>query len=197
MDELINYITPILLVALCFIFNRRLSNLTIASGFEAGLRAEHYKAEIDYYKTKLIDFLNPLIICIEFDNSIWHNLSMVSDSEEVFSENLSKEIENNHLLINLSQAKELVRKNLYYVKMDSALYKTLIEFIRHVSIYESIRSSTEPCNPIDVGASFPDELESLVRSEYVGTIDRYEELIKMPNKASNYAPKPLENIKPS
>jgi hypothetical protein len=188
MEELINYITPILVVGLAFLFNRKLADLKSSSDFESSIKSEHYKAEVDYYNSKLINFLNPLISCIEFDNSIWRNLSMLSDAPDTFSENLSKEVEKTHLLSNLIIARDLVMKNLHYVKMNSSLYKELIEFIRHVSVYESIRSAGENCNPIDVGAPFPSKLEELVRNEYVETIDRYEELIKTPNKAINYAP---------
>jgi len=184
-NEIIGYLTPILVVALGFVFNRRLANLKSTSDFESSLKAEHYKAEVDYYKTKIIDFLNPLISCIEFDNSIWQNLSMLSDSEETFSENLSSEVERNHLLVNLTNARDLVKKNLHYVHMSSALYKSLIEFIRHVSVYESIRNSNEQCNPIDVGAPFPEKLEELVKKEYRDTLARYEELIKAPKSGKD------------
>jgi hypothetical protein len=82
----------------------------------------------------------------------------------------------------------LVRGNLHYVYMDSDLYRVLIEFIRHVSVYESIRTSGEECNPIDVGAPFPPELEKFVKKEYKETISRYEQLVKTPNKSINYVP---------
>ncbi|MCW8878415.1 MAG: hypothetical protein OQK04_03510 [Kangiellaceae bacterium] len=188
MELLITYITPLLVVGLGFIFNYRLARLKSSTDFESSIKSEHYKAEVDYYKNKLTQFLNPLISCIEFDNSIWRNLSMLSDANDTFSVNLSKEVEKNHLLSNLVTARDLVRQNLHYVKMNGLLYSQLIEFIRHVSVYESIRSSGENCNPIDVGAPFPSDLEDLLRSEYIETIERYNELVKTPHKAINYMP---------
>ncbi len=167
-------LTPFLVASLGFILNRRLASLKTNTDFEVGLKAEHYKAEVEYYKNKLIYFFNPLIACIEFDNAIWKSLSMLSDSEDVFSENLSTEVEKSHLLSNLITARDLVRGNLHYVHMDSDLYRVLIEFIRHVSVYESIRTSDEECNPIDVGAPFPSKLEEIVKKEYKETINRYE-----------------------
>ncbi|WP_250459356.1 hypothetical protein [Microbulbifer litoralis] len=81
-------LTPFLVAAFAFILNRQLASLKANEVFEAGLKAEHYKAEVEYYRNKLTGFLNPLIACIEFDRSIWGRLSMLSHSEDVFSESL-------------------------------------------------------------------------------------------------------------
>lgn len=185
MDELIIYLTPLLVVALCFLFNKRLNSIKSTADFDSSIKSEQYKAEVDYYNKKITQFLNPLISCIEFDNAIWEKLSMLSDADDVFSKNLSKEIEKEHLLKNLIGAKDLVRANLHYVHTDNDLYRTLIDFIRHVSVYESIRKSGEKYNPIHVGAPFPSELESFVKREYTSTISKYEELIQTPNRVNS------------
>jgi len=55
MEELVKYISPILIVGLGFILNRRLANLKSTSDFESSIKAEHYKAEVDHYTSIQVD----------------------------------------------------------------------------------------------------------------------------------------------
>ena len=106
--------------------------------------------------------------------------------ENIFPTNISTDIEKEHLLNNLIKASALTRENLHLVELDSDLHIKLIEFIRHVAIYQSIRNTGESINPIELGAPFPVGLEELVRQEYIMTIKEYEQLIKSPNKAISF-----------
>ena len=169
-----------LVAGLGFYFNRRFAHFS-----NDMKRAEEYRAErIQYLKSKLQLFLDPVLQAIEIDNITWERIQSLSDDKDVFSKKLSVAVEHDFLMENHKKAAECVQKNLHFLALDHPLRKTLIEYVKHVAVYAALRKTGEDLNPIDVNVEFPDQLESLLRIEFEQAQAAYDRIFVEPQGGS-------------
>ena len=176
-DLLLKIVTPVLLIILGFMFNRKLHMFKTTADSTARFEEYVHQTKVEYLDKKLKAFLNPIITAIEFDNETWHRISTLSDSEEVYPEELSVYMEKEYILRNHIRAVELARENMHFIAPNSKLHEQLILYMRHVAVFRSIRELELPLNPKDIYEEFPPKLEKLVRQEYKRTLDEYNALM--------------------
>lgn len=180
MTDIIPYATPMIVLFLGFWFDRRLTRFR--TDVESTVREQEKMRGIrlSHLEKKLKLFLNPVLNAIEFDNSIWSRLSAISDSANSYPERLSLELERQFVLENHVRATELVRENFHFIEIDSPLHKSLIQYMRHVAVYKSLRDLNESINPVDLNEEFPAALEEQIRKEYIITREKYNSLVDPP-----------------
>lgn len=183
MDFLLGIITLILGAVIGFFFNIRLHKFKSTTDSQNRSQEYVHKVKVEYLEKKLTNFLNPIINAIEFDSETWERISALSDSNNIYPENISEHMEKEFILANHGRAVDLARENMHFLELDSELHKELVKYMRHVAAFQTIRALGEPLNPIDIDEPFPDQLKRLMREEYRKTQKEYDALMSDPNKA--------------
>ena len=133
---------------------------------------------------KLEKLLWPLVLCMRKDDAIWQRVPGLYDDSSQLPTEAGILVERNFLLPNHSRGVELIEQNFHFVATDDALMEPMIQYIRHVAVFKSLRVSRSDLNPIDVGEPFPSNLSELLEKNLDKT---KRELAELRERRAEYA----------
>ncbi|MFI0843839.1 hypothetical protein [Mesorhizobium sp. IMUNJ 23232] len=143
------------------------------------VRLNAWKIRADYLERRLSQFYWPIYIRLQRDNVVWERILERTNRKEGDKSTLGYEIDKNVLLPNNLEIAKIIQANIHLADMDEDLEKKLMEFLRHVDVYMSLRSAgIVDKDPYDFGEPFPWWLFDAIKTRLVKYQAEYDELIR-------------------
>jgi hypothetical protein len=114
-------------------------------------------ARIAFLERRLENLLWPLTLCMRKDDAIWQRIPGLYEDGTQLPTKAGALVELGVLLPNHNRAVEVIEQNFHLVATESSLIGPMIQYIRHVAVFRSLREAGFKLNPIDVNEPFPTE----------------------------------------
>lgn len=139
---------------------------------------------IAFLERRLEHFLWPLVLCMRKDDAIWQRVpGLYSDGSQLPTE-AGVLVESTVLLPNHKRAVEIIEQNFHLVATEDSLIGPMIQYIRHVAVFRSLREAKSNLNPTDVKEPFPSDF-SVILQEH---LDRSrQELAELKQRRAEHA----------
>ena len=122
--------------------------------------------KIELLEKQLSLFYYPLLIRLEKDNATWRMILDKRKGDNSLKEKVGKNVESKIILPNHNEMIRIIEQNSYLCQ-DESIEKMLVQYIKHVAVYTSIRASgdenTFPMN-YDKSLIWPGELYNEISS---------------------------------
>ena len=140
-----------------------------------------YNAELELIERQISEFYWPIYLRLEKDNVMWKRIKSLSPDKNVIPEAASDVIEKEFILKNHQEIVEIIESKIYLAENltnSKDLINELLQYIKHVAVYKTIRSIKElqKINPVDLNEPFPQKLFPLIESNFRELQNRYEHL---------------------
>jgi hypothetical protein len=113
-------------------------------------------AHASFIEKQLSQFYWPIRLRFEKDSAMWGSLPHLTDGKGSLPIQLAVRIENEFIMKNHSEIVKIIEDNIHLAIPDENLLMDLIAYIKHVAVYQALRSSNDYSNnPIGLGHSFP------------------------------------------
>lgn len=137
--------------------------------------------QIDYHDRQLSQFYWPIYIRLHLDSAVWEKILDKRNGNDEVRRRVGSEIEKNFILPNHEEVVRIIQSNIHLMDGNSALFASLLQYVRHVAIYRALRSSgCEDKDPIDLGEPWPSDLLAAIREAANSVQRRYDSLLKRP-----------------
>ena len=113
---------------------------------------------IQFLENSLNEFYWPLVLCLRKDDAVWQRVPALYEDGTKLPTKAGIEIESQFLIPNHEKAIVIIESGFRYVAGDETLTESLLHYIRHVTVFKSLRSTGAELNPIDVDEPFPVDL---------------------------------------
>lgn len=118
---------------------------------------------IAFLERRLEHFLWPLMLCMRKDDAIWQRVpGLYADGSQLPTE-AGALVESTVLLPNHKHAVEIIEQNFHLVATEDSLIGPMVQYIRHVAVFCSLREAGSDLNPIDVNEPFPSGFSELLQ----------------------------------
>lgn len=133
--------------------------------------------KISNLEAQLSDFYWPIYLRLQKDNVVWRKiLDRESDDED--KRKTGYEIEKSILLPNHEEIVRIIEGNIHRARPDKELESQLLQYLRHVSVYQSIRNAgIVDKDPIYFEEPWPGELFRLIEEKTHELQQDYDRLI--------------------
>lgn len=92
------------------------------------------------------------------DNAVWERILLRGSKDQV-KDDLARQVERNFILPNHEVTCKLIEANIHLAAPDPALMKTILGYLRHVTIYRALRATgNQDIDPIQVGEPWPKDI---------------------------------------
>lgn len=140
-----------------------------------------HNAELDFIERQISEFYWPIYLRLEKDNVMWKRIKSLSPEKNVIPEAASDVIEKEFILKNHQEIVGIIESKIHLSDNGTNgkdLINELLTYIKHVAIYETIRSIKElkRINPIELNEPFPEKLFPLIESNLRELQNRYKHL---------------------
>jgi hypothetical protein len=162
-------------------------------GWRNNTRLEKWKIRVTQLEGRLSNFYWPLYIRLLRDDNVWTKVFIDlrpggTHSRAIWVDNipkdrrasLSEQIQDSILVPNHVEAVRIITSNMHRAgNNDPEFTALLLKYIRHVDVYESLRSAKlNDVDPIDVGESYPEGLSAAVAARLKAYQDEYDALLR-------------------
>lgn len=113
---------------------------------------------IEFLESSLQEFYWPLMLCMRKDDAIWHRVPALYHDGTQLPTETGAVVESDFLLPNHDRAVALIESQFHFVAIEDDLVELLVQYVRHVAVFRSLRAAGSELNPIDVDEPFPDGL---------------------------------------
>lgn len=129
------------------------------SSLEGGISRRLEKIE-----EKLNKFYKPIVSRLKKDDNLWRLSSKLSSSSEALPLDASENFEEKYILPNHREVVQILNDFSYLKLDDPVLEEEIGKYIRHVAVFETIRSteSMKHLNPIDLNLPYPKYFKALL-----------------------------------
>jgi hypothetical protein len=110
---------------------------------------------IAFLERRLEHFLWPLMLCLRKDDAIWQRVPGLYDDGTQLPTAAGAVVESAVLLPNHDRAVQIIEQNFHLVATEDALIGPMIQYIRHVAVFRSLREAKVDLNPVDVNEPYP------------------------------------------
>lgn len=138
---------------------------------------------LKHIDAQLKDFFYPIYYRLQKDDAIWRLSPQLSNKEGALPVEANDIIEKKYILKNHQDIVEIIESKSNLIEKDVEFQEQIKEYIKHVAIYETIRSvdSLKHLNPIDFQSHYPKQFKILVekkkskilRIEYEDLFNKY------------------------
>ncbi len=145
-----------------------------------------YNAEMEFIESQISEFYWPIYLRLEKDNVMWKRIKSFNMGENVLPDSASNILEKEFILKNHQEIVEIIESKIHLAEIsfyendskNQELINELIKYIKHVAVYESIRSVEElkKINPVDLNEPFPDKIFPLIATNFQNLQTRYQHL---------------------
>jgi hypothetical protein len=150
---------------------------------ENQLAIARHNAELEFIERQISEFYWPIYLRLEKDNVMWKRIKSLGSDKNALPEAASEMIEKDFILKNHQEIVEIIESKIHLAGNSgnsSELIKELLQYIKHVEVYKTIRSIEElrTVNPVDLNEPFPQKLFTLIENNFQALQNRYESLKK-------------------
>ena len=133
--------------------------------------------KISNLEAQLSDFYWPIYLRLQKDNVVWKRiLDRKSDDED--KKKTGYEIEKSILLPNHEEIVKIIESNIHRARPDKVLEGQLLQYLRHISVYQSIRNAgILDKDPLHFDEPWPSELFGLIEDKTYELQRQYDRLI--------------------
>lgn len=151
------------------------------SELENQIAIARYNTELEFIERQISEFYWPIYLRLEKDNVMWKRIQYLSHEKNILPEAVSNVIEKEFIIKNHQEVVEIIENKIHLVENTNnskTLINELLQYIKHVAVYKTIRSVTElqRLNPIDLNEPFPEKLFPLIENNFRELQNRYEYL---------------------
>jgi hypothetical protein len=140
---------------------------------------ESWRIRASQLEKKLANFYWPVYIRLQRDNTVWEKILERSNKQDEERSKLAYQIEEDVLLPNHMRTVEIVESNIHLAGLDSELEELLMQYLRHVAVYRSIRTvGIKDKDPIHFGEPWPLNLFEAIQKRLVKYQKEYDELLR-------------------
>jgi len=112
---------------------------------------------------------------------MWKRIKSLSSEKNVLPESASEAIEKEFILKNHQEIVDIIESKIHLAENSpnsKDLINELLKYIKHVAVYQTIRSIEELqiFNPIDLNEPFPEKFYPLIENNFRSLQNRYEHL---------------------
>ena len=137
----------------------------LAANSTPSLASDNTK-EVVKMEERLNKFYKPILHRLKKDDSIWRLSSKLSSSEDALPLDASETLEEKYILPNHREIIEILKDFSHLKLEDDLLEEEIGKYIRHVAIFETIRStdSMKHLNPIDMNSPYPKYFKIMIEN---------------------------------
>jgi len=138
--------------------------------------------EVEKIEERLNKFYKPILHRLKKDDNIWRLSSKLSNSKDALPLDASETLEEKYILPNHREIIQILKDFSHLKLEDDLLEEEIGKYIRHVAIFETIRStdSMKHLNPIDMNSPYPKYFKIMIESH----IDKIETQLENLNSTS-------------
>jgi hypothetical protein len=141
-----------------------------------------------FLEQQLSKFYWPIYLHLEKDNLIWERLKERDQNPESPASKLSLQIEKDAILPNHRAAVVTIERYLHLAG-DIAIVEDSLRYIRHVKVYEMLRSAGLKDDPISHKEPYPNDLFAMIKERVFALQAEYDSLIgSRPEAVQNLPP---------
>ncbi len=128
-------------------------------------------------EAQLADFYWPVYLRLQKDNVIWEKI-LDRDSEDEDKKKTGYEIEKSIILPNHEEIVRIIENNIHRARPDKEMEDQLLQYLRHISVYQSIRNAgIIDKDPLDFNEPWPENLFRSIEEKTHSLQEQYDRLI--------------------
>ncbi|MDI3380558.1 hypothetical protein ACFPPF_09000 [Xenophilus aerolatus] len=122
-----------------------------------------WKVRIESTERRLREFLWPIYIRLQRDNTVWTRILARGSGDEEASR-VARQVESDIIIPNHVKIIELIERGMHFIKSDSDLERATLAYMRHIDIYRSLRAAgIFDKDPIMFDEPYPREFFELIK----------------------------------
>jgi hypothetical protein len=129
---------------------------------------------IELLERQLSQFYWPLYLHLQKNNVIWDHLIHGSAIDPALKAQVDRDLYNSFVLPNHEAMVKIIEAGAHLARPDDDFGKLLLRFIRHVTIFKTMREAELPYDPIAVGEPWPSEFFGALESRLRATQASYD-----------------------
>lgn len=135
--------------------------------------------KLKHIETQLKEFFYPIYYRLQKDDALWRLSPQLSNKEGALPVEANDLIEKKYILKNHQEIVSIIESKSSLIEEDSEFQEQIREYIKHVAIYETIRSvdSLKHLNPIHFQSHYPKQFKVLVENKIKVLKTEYEQLL--------------------
>src|SRR5262249_14827579 len=138
------------------------------------LKSQRERERVAFLGTRLSEFYWPLYIGLQKDNVVWQRILDRGSSDEALRK-VGWQIETEFILPNHARLVQLIESKLHFARGDSELIQSLLTYIRHVAVYQALRTSgIHDRDPLQMNEPWPRHLFGQVEERALGLQKEYD-----------------------
>ncbi|MCC7140233.1 MAG: hypothetical protein IT460_17570 [Planctomycetes bacterium] len=131
---------------------------------------------IAFVEQQLSRFFWPVYLRLQKDNTIWEKLSDREHPTDEARRRVGERIESGVLLPNHDAIVRIIEENIHLALPDPELEPLLLQYLRHVAVYRTLRECGLEMDPIAAGEPWPKGLFPMVAERTQALQRRYSQL---------------------
>ncbi|MEM9080840.1 MAG: hypothetical protein AAGC74_09135 [Verrucomicrobiota bacterium] len=168
---------------------KNLEHLKSEKRTEENTKDARFRSLLEFRGKQLRDFYWPLYLGLQKDNVMWRRILDKRDSNNELKKNVGAVIERDVVLPNHSELVRLIESNLYLAEADKELEQLLLGYIRHVSLYQAIRTAGEEMIfPLKLGEEWPHDLFPRIKERTHILQAEYDAMLKNQEREAGVTP---------
>ncbi len=181
----------LLLLVAGFLLNKVIENYKSKKGLENEFAKLRDAKRLDFLEKQLSQFYYPIYMRLQVDNVVWERILDRRNGEDELRRKVGEKIEEKLILPNHDDIVKIMQSNVHLAAPDSKLFQVMLQYIRHVAVYKSMRESE--CydkDPLHLGEPWPSKLLPMIKNIMDALQQEY-------NKLADVKPLDITEAKPS
>ena len=138
-----------------------------------------FRSLLEFRGRQLSDFYWPLYLALQKDNAIWRRILDKRDATDELRKKVGTVIERDIVMPNHERMVALIESNLHLAEADERLENDLLQFIRYVSVNQSIHIiGDNDAYPAKLGEKWPRHLYPKIEQRTKALQAEYDLLVK-------------------
>ena len=133
---------------------------------------------IDFLERQLSQFFWPLYLQLQKNNVVWRHLEKGTAVNESIKEQVDSQLRKSFFLPNHETMLKIIETNVHLAQPDPEFEALLLRFVRHITLYWTIRDAGLTDDPIAVGEPWPEEFFAAVESRLRSLQEQYDRDIR-------------------
>jgi hypothetical protein len=161
-----------------FWLNRGIELYKSRRALENELEKLRDQKRIQFLESQLSNFFWPIYLRLQVDNVVWKRI-LERAAEDQKKRNIARQIENGFILVNHREIVKIIEGNIHLVGSDPALFKVLLDYMRHVAVYSAVRATGDlETDPLEVGEPWPRDLFPVLEAATLKKQQEWEGLLR-------------------
>ncbi|MCP4214602.1 MAG: hypothetical protein GY765_08090 [bacterium] len=116
---------------------------------------------LEFLERRLSEFYWPLYWGLQKDNAVWEKILDRKDKDPLKRE-IGIAIEEDFILPNHHTMVDIIQSKIHLAEKDNELEKFLLQYVRHVAVYRSMRKAGNEEEPLTQGEPWPGKLFPII-----------------------------------